>query len=71
MQIVGEMLHKARSGRLIIRLFKKVEPGSKLFDAKGKMLAKVVELIGPVTRPYASALPAPKASDREGQKVYG
>jgi len=58
MEEVGEALHRARSGRLIIRITKKVEPGATLLDSKGRNVAKVVELLGPVSRPYATAIPA-------------
>ena len=72
MQEVGEVLHKARSGRLVIRLTKKVEPGSLLVDAKGRRAASVVELIGPVSRPYASAAPASDraGSGKDGKKLF-
>jgi RNA-binding protein len=63
MQEVGEVLHKAKSGRLIIRLTGKVYAGQVLLDSKGRNAAKVIEVIGPVSRPYASAAPA---SDRAG-----
>ncbi len=69
---VGEVLHRAKSGRLIIRLTRKVEPGSVLLDSKGRNAAKVVELIGPVSRPYASAAPASEraGASKEGRKVF-
>jgi len=72
MQEVGEVLHRARSGRLIIRLTQKVEPGSILLDSKGRKAAKVFELIGPVSKPYASAAPATDRSDtgKEGRKLF-
>jgi RNA-binding protein len=70
MQEVGEALHRARSGRLIVRLFKRVEPGSTLLDSKGRNAAKVVELIGPVSKPYATAVPASSRVGKEGQKLY-
>jgi len=72
MQEVGEILHKARSGRLIIRLTRRVEPGSVLLDSKGRNAAKVIELIGPVSRPYASAAPASDRTDtgKEGRKFF-
>ncbi len=53
---VGVLLHQAKSGRLIVRLTKEVRPGSFIVDEKGKKLGKVVELIGPVSAPYASLL---------------
>jgi RNA-binding protein len=72
MQEVGEVLHRARSGRLIIRLAKKVEAGTILLDSKRRNTAKVIELIGPVSRPYASAAPASDRADtgKEGRKVF-
>jgi len=61
----------ARSGRLIVRLNGKVEPGSILLDSKGRKAAKVVELIGPVKSPYASAAPASDRVDsKEGRKLF-
>ena len=72
MREIGEILHKAKSGRLIVRLNEKVEAGQVLLDSKGRNAAKVIELIGPVSKPYASAAPA---SDRvgggkEGMKLF-
>ncbi len=50
----------------------KVEAGSILLDSKGRKAAKVIELIGPVSRPYASAAPASDRADtgKEGRKVF-
>ncbi|HVC27598.1 MAG TPA: hypothetical protein VND40_05500 [Nitrososphaerales archaeon] len=41
-------------------------------DSKGRNAAKVVELIGPVSSPYASAAPASDRSDtgKEGKKLF-
>ena len=55
LQEVGEISHLANSGRVIIRLFKKVDEGQILCDEKSVKVAKVMELIGPVDQPYASA----------------
>lgn len=72
MQEVGEVLHRAKSGRLIIRLTGRVDPGTVLRDSKGRNAAKVVELIGPVSNPYASAAPASDRADtgKEGKKLF-
>jgi rRNA processing protein Gar1 len=72
MQEVGEVLHRAKSGRLIIRLTGRVDPGTVLVDSKGRNPAKVVELIGPVSRPYASAAPASERADsgKDGKKLF-
>jgi len=70
MQEIGEVHHKAKRGRLIVKLSTKVEPGSILVDFKGRKAAKVVELIGPVANPYASAIPASDREGKDGQKLY-
>lgn len=57
---IGEVMHFARSGRLIVRLnpscsFSKI--GQSLFDINGTKLGKIIELIGSVKSPIASILP--------------
>ena len=56
MQEVGEILHLASSGRVIVRLSKTVTHDQILCDEKSTKVAKVTELIGPVAKPYASAI---------------
>jgi len=48
-------MHLAGSGRVIIQLSKELVEGQILCDEKGTRVAKVMELIGPVKRPFASA----------------
>lgn len=50
-------MHLAGSGRVIIQLSNKLVEGQILCDEKGTRVAKVMELIGPVRRPCASATP--------------
>ena len=57
MQEVGEIVHLAGSGRVIIQLSDVLSEGVILCDDKGTKVAKVMELIGPVKRPFASAIP--------------
>lgn len=57
MQEIGEILHLAGSGRVIIQLKDKLAEGQILCDEKGTKVAKVVEIIGPVKEPFASAIP--------------
>ncbi|MFB5603716.1 MAG: H/ACA ribonucleoprotein complex subunit GAR1 [Candidatus Nitrosomaritimum aestuariumsis] len=57
MQEVGEIMHLAGSGRVIIQLSDNLSEGVILCDEKGTRVAKVMELIGPVKRPFASATP--------------
>ncbi len=56
MQEVGEILHLANSGRVIVRLSKVVQQDQILCDESSTKVAKVTELIGPVAKPYASAI---------------
>ena len=56
MQEVGEILHLASSGRVIVRLSKAVTEDQILCDENSTKVAKVTELIGPVAKPYASAM---------------
>ena len=56
MQEVGEILHLAHSGRVIVRLSKTVTQDQILCDESSTKIAKVTELIGPVSKPYASAM---------------
>jgi RNA-binding protein len=50
-------MHLAGSGRVIIQLSDALSEGVILCDEKGTRVAKVMELIGPVKRPFASATP--------------
>ena len=50
-------MHLAGSGRVIIQLSDELSEGVILCDEKGTRIAKVMELIGPVKRPFASATP--------------
>ena len=49
-------MHLARSGRVIVRLSKVVAQDQILCDENSTKVAKVTELIGPVAKPYASAM---------------
>jgi RNA-binding protein len=54
----GEVIHIAKSGRLILKIGKGIDlkPGESLFDDAGKKVGRVTELIGLVRAPYASVL---------------
>ena len=49
-------MHLATSGRVIVRLSKTVVQDQILCDENSTKVAKVTELIGPVAKPYASAM---------------
>ena len=71
MQGVGEVLHLASSGRVIIKLTKPVRDGQLLIDETGRKIAKVSEMIGPVDAPYASAAPLTNNIQKYiGKKVF-
>ena len=71
LQEVGEILHLANSGRVIVRLSKKLDEGQILCDKKSSKIAKVTEMIGPVAKPYASAIPLTRnVKPYIGKKVF-
>ena len=49
-------MHLASSGRVIVRLSKAVTEDQILCDENSTKVANVRELIGPVAKPYASAM---------------
>lgn len=64
-------MHLASSGRVIVQLTKLVEEGQILCDEKSGKVAKVMELIGPVKNPYASATPLTNNIKKyTGKKVF-
>ncbi|MEM0014780.1 MAG: Gar1/Naf1 family protein [Zestosphaera sp.] len=56
---LGYYLHKVPSGRLIIKISGRNPPklGSRVLDGKGNLLGIVVDVIGPVSSPYAVVKP--------------
>ena len=71
MQGVGEVLHLASSGRVIIRLSTTVHDGQLLVDDAGRKIAKVSEMIGPIDAPYASATPLTNNIQKYvGKKIF-
>jgi len=64
-------MHLANSGRVIVQLTKLVEEGQILCDEKNAKVAKVMELIGPVSKPYASAIPLTNNVKKfTGKKIF-
>jgi len=74
LEVIGEVMHLAKSGRLIIRLYqgiRNIQSGQLLVDEHGKSIGKVIELIGPVAAPYVSSLPSTDRANRiVGSMVY-
>ena len=73
---VGEILHVAKSGRLIVKLnaegAKRVKAGELLVDGSGRKVGRVAELLGPVKTPYASVITMTDRTNRlVGSKVFG
>jgi RNA-binding protein len=74
MELVGEILHFSKSGRLIVRIDKYktfIKPGLNVSDDHEKKIGKISELLGPVHSPYASIIPfIQKRNKLTGTKVY-
>jgi len=72
---IGEVMHLAKSGRLIVRLnaagATSIKPGEVLIDSAGRRVGRIAELIGPVAAPYASVIPMTDRTARlAGSKVF-
>jgi len=64
-------MHLAGSGRVIVQLSKELVEGQILCDNKGTRVAKVMELIGPIKRPFASATPLTNSINKfVGKRVF-
>ena len=71
LQEVGEIMHLANSGRVIIKLSIEITEGQLLCNESNQKIAKVTELIGPVRNPYASAIPLTNNLKKiTGMKVF-
>ena len=64
-------MHLAGSGRVIVQLSTELVEGQILCDRTGTRVAKVNELIGPISRPFASATPLTNNIKKYiGKKIY-
>ena len=64
-------MHLANGGRVIVRLNSEVPEGQILCDSNSQKIAKVTELIGPVSNPFASAIPLTNNLRKiNGKKVF-
>ena len=71
MQEVGEVLHIANSGRVIVRLSREVKEGQIICDKDNQKIGRITELIGPVKNPFASAIPLTNNVKKiSGTKVF-
>lgn len=74
MELLGEILHFSKSGRLIIKLNRfdsSIKTGQNISNEQGKKIGKITEFIGPIATPYASVLPfIQKKNKLTGMKVY-
>jgi RNA-binding protein len=73
MERIGEIVHLAKSGRLIVKVGDNINHnliGQSLIDDKGSKVGKIIELIGPVKSPYASVIPTINSKYSIGGVVY-
>jgi RNA-binding protein len=75
MNELGEVLHTAKSGRLIVKMSaatsEKKVIGMPVVDSTGKQIGKIQEIFGPVVSPYASVQPRrEKLTSFIGTKVF-
>ncbi|HSE99993.1 MAG TPA: hypothetical protein VLA48_03770 [Nitrososphaeraceae archaeon] len=70
---VGEIIHKAKSGRLILKLYVQttIKTGDTIIDSQGNKIGNINELIGSVNSPYASVIMLKdNFKIRSGEKVF-
>lgn len=67
---VGVLMHRAKSGRLIVKLSREVKPGVSIFDGDRRKLGRVIELIGPVKAPYASVASISSRTGKAGDPAF-
>lgn len=73
MEKIGEIVHFAKSGRLIVKVDEQISHkliGQALVDDKGIKIGKIIELIGSVKSPYASVIPSVDSKYSVGGKVF-
>ncbi len=74
MELLGEILHFSKSGRMIVKVENNnlhVKSGLIVLDNKDKRVGKIAELIGSVNSPYASIIPFVQTKSKmAGLKVY-
>jgi len=73
MEKIGEIIHLAKSGRLIVKIEENANHdliGQALTDDKGTKVGKIIELIGSIKSPYASVIPTLNSTYSVGGKVY-
>ncbi|MDP8906532.1 MAG: Gar1/Naf1 family protein [Thermoproteota archaeon] len=74
MELLGEILHFSKSGRIIVKMDKykpSIKPGLNVSDNQEKKIGKISEILGPIKSPYASIIPfIQKRNKLTGTKVY-
>ena len=74
MELLGDILHFSKSGRLIVKIDKYkpfMKSGLNISDSEEKKIGKISEILGPVSSPYASIIPfIQKRNKLSGTKVY-
>ncbi len=74
MELLGEILHFSKSGRLIVKIenYKPfIKSGLNVSDNQEKRIGKISEILGPINSPYASIIPSIQRRNKlTGTKVY-
>ena len=74
MELLGDILHFSKSGRIIVKMDKykpSFKPGLNVSDNQEKKIGKISEILGPIKSPYASIIPfIQKRNKLTGTKVY-
>lgn len=65
MRRLGYFLHRAPSGKLIVKMYSPKIPklGSRVTDSRGRYVGIVVDIIGSIKSPYAVVKPKRKTTE--------
>lgn len=71
MKKLGQVLHQAKSGNLIVKTETLLKPSISVFDTSGKKIGFVIETFGPVSSPYVSVKPTTdRVRKLVGEQLY-
>ncbi len=71
MKVAGRILHYTKNKMFVIEAKSKIIPETILINSKGEKIGKVIDVIGPVNRPYLVVKPTIEKPEKYvGGEVY-
>ncbi len=72
MRRIAYYLHRSTSGKLIAKVLGSRPPriGVRVYDSRGKLIGRVVDVIGPVRSPYIVIRPSNDVELRQYEELF-